>query len=653
MTWTSARRDAWDAPWDAQVGDPGPAAVIATARRHHPQMDATSIEQAWRVAARAHVDQRRQSGEPYITHPLAVAQIAASLGLDHDTVVAAILHDTVEDTDVTLSDVADLFGDDVAGIVDGVTKLDAAKQASREHAKVATLHKLLVALSDDVRVLLLKLCDRTHNMKTIFHPGIAEDKRRRVGEETMDVFVPLAARLGVWELKSQLEDLAFRALDPDRHREVAMAIARRSPEAAQTLGTFAVELESQLAAEGIDAGVTGRHKSLYSASNKARARGVDVDQLHDLLGVRVIVQKSTDLYRAIGVLHAGGDASDGPARWHHVPGTFDDYVATPKHNSYQSLHSTVMLTGRRAQEDRGQLVEVQVRTVEQHDRAEHGVLTAHWKYKAAAGGRMEWADQLVQRSADGADPAAALLALKADLLRDEVFVFTRDGEPLRLPAGATPIDVAYALHTDIGNHCVAARVNGHTCPLRAPLKHGDHVEIVTDDDAPGPRAEWLDVVVTPRARQEISRQVKRRRRATNQRQGSRELRLALGEQGLPAELLTDAALERARIATGRADVVTMLADVGRGDLPPHRVIAAVVVDDPGGHRVVTITCVDRVGLLADAAGLLATLGVPITAAVTSTGADGMARLALTLAAHPRRDDAMVALASVAGVTHVG
>ena len=636
------RREAsvWDAPFEPENGDPGPSVVLqAFADSQTPDAAAVAlIEKAWRFAARAHAGQTRESGQPYITHPLAVAAGCAELGLDADTVAAAILHDTVEDTPVSLADLRVLFGEEIAALVDGVTKLDAVdgigRKRSRADVKAATMRKMLVGLADDLRVLLVKLCDRRHNMTTL--RSVSDEKRVRVAQETMDVYVPLAARLGVWQLKSDLEDLAFAALHPEEFTQVRQQLAHRSADSAGHLAQLAVELEELLERDGIDAQVTARTKSAYSAWRKARARHVPVAELHDLLGIRIVCQQVAECYAALHTLHS---------RFTPVPGTFTDYIATPKFNLYQSLHTTVMVAG--------QMVEVQLRTFEQHHRAEFGA-AAHHAYKpTATDSDVAWLRHLHATSDEVADPDEFLAALQEDLVRDEVYIFTRDGDLLHLSAGATPIDVAYAIHTDVGDRCAKARINGHVRPLRTRLRSGDQVEIITDEQAQ-PRMSWLDDVATAKARTAIRKALARQAERDVRELGARELKLTAFEHGVDPSTVSGRRLGQAAKAFDLRSGSALAAAVGRGEIAAGQVLAWVSVRGDGSvrRRSVTIVASDRLGLLADVAVSFAEAGVAIVSVTSSSETDGTATLALTVVERPELEQTTDSLTTIAGVRSI-
>ena len=448
--------------------------LLASYRRRHPKAPVATINRAYQVAAEAHRSQLRSSGESYINHPLAVARIVADIGLDEISVAAALLHDAVEDTEITLADVEADFGDEVAAIVDGVTKLERIQFDSREAQQAATMRKMLVAMARDLRVLVIKLADRLHNMRTIAAMPLA--KQQRIAQETLDIYAPLAHRLGMQEIKQQLEDLSFAALHPKRFAELDHLVSSRSPEREVYLAAAIAEVRSRLAELGIDAEVTGRGKHLWSLYEKMVVKGREFDDIFDLVAVRVIVDSMKDCYAALGCIHG---------RWRPVVGRFKDYIAMPKFNLYQSLHTTVIGPN-------GKAIEVQIRTREMHQRAEWGV-AAHWAYKDdSPSNDIDWLNRIIDWQAEVSDPAQFMQSLKTDLEQDEVFVFTPKGRVVTLPVGSTTVDFAYAVHTEVGHACIGAKVNGRLVSLDHTLASGDTCEIFTSKvETAGPSQDWL------------------------------------------------------------------------------------------------------------------------------------------------------------------
>ncbi|MBT5904884.1 MAG: bifunctional (p)ppGpp synthetase/guanosine-3',5'-bis(diphosphate) 3'-pyrophosphohydrolase, partial [Acidimicrobiaceae bacterium] len=458
------------------------SALLTEYRAHHPGADSSMIERAYQVALAAHAGQTRKSGEPYIHHPLSVATIVARQGLDDVTVAAALLHDAVEDTSVSLDDLERDFGSDVRLIVDGVTKLERLHFDTREEQQAASVRKMLVALAKDLRVLIIKLADRLHNMRTL--AALPEHKQERVAQETLDIYAPLANRLGMQEVKDQLEDLALATLHPKRYSQIDQMVQDRSPERNLYLAQVIGEVEGRLGEVGVTGEVDGRPKQLWSIYEKMIVKGRPFEEIHDLVGVRVVVENVRDCYAALGTIHA---------TWKPVQGRFKDYVAMPKFNLYQSLHTTVV-------GPQGKQVEFQVRTYEMHARAEHGV-AAHWDYKAQSpSDEMAWLGRIVEWQAETEDPGTFMANLKTDLELDEVYVFTPKGRVVTLPLGATLVDFAYAIHTDVGHACVGAKVGGRLVPLETQLVTGDTVEVVTSrQPGAGPSRDWLQFVATHRA----------------------------------------------------------------------------------------------------------------------------------------------------------
>ncbi|MFQ5558534.1 MAG: RelA/SpoT family protein, partial [Acidimicrobiales bacterium] len=510
-------------PWLRSAGRPSGAEIadlLAVHREHHPRQPTDLIERAFELAAEAHRGQMRKSGEPYIRHPVAVATIVARQGLDDVTIAGALLHDAVEDTDVGLDRLEADFGGDLARVVDGVTKLDRVQYDTREQQQAASMRKMIVAIAQDLRVLIIKLADRLHNLRTI--AALPEFKQERTARETLDVYAPLAHRLGMQDMKQQLEDLSFAALHPRRYAEIDQMLAQRAPERDIYLAQVLGEVQARLAELGIVADITGRPKHLWSIYEKMVVKGRSFDEIFDLVGIRVIVDSVRDCYAALGSIHA---------TWRPVQGRFKDYIAMPKFNLYQSLHTTVV-------GPQGKTLEVQIRTSEMHGRAEFGV-AAHWDYKdQEPGGDIAWLSRIVEWQSETSDPTEFMSNLKLDLDQDEVYVFTPKGKVIELPLGATPVDFAYAIHTDVGHACVGAKVNGRLVPLRTRLSSGDTVEVFTSHvDAAGPNRDWLKFVASRRAANKIKQWYSRERREDAIEHGRDDLVQALRREGLPARRL--------------------------------------------------------------------------------------------------------------------
>ncbi len=522
------------------------------------QEDRELIERAYAVAERAHDGQTRASGEPYIVHSLAVALMLADLHLDPKTIAAGLLHDVPEDTAVTIDQVREMFGPEVASLVDGVTKLSqidrmsAEGRASIEEQRAESLRKMFLAMVHDVRVVLIKLADRLHNMRTL--GALPEEKRRRIAQETLDIFAPLANRLGFWQLKWELEDLSFRYLDPDMYHEIAQRIAERRGDRERQIAQVASILKERLREAGIDAVVDGRPKHIYSIYRKMQRKGLDFDQIYDVQGVRVIVDTVTDCYASLGVVHS---------LWTPIPGEFDDYIATPKDNMYQSLHTAVVGPD-------GKPLEVQIRTHEMHRTAEYGI-AAHWRYKEGSKQRdiafekkIAWLRSLMEWRQEVASASEFLDSMKTDVFQDRVYVFTPKGEIIDLPAGSTPIDFAYHIHSEIGDRCRGAKVNGRLVSLDYQLRTGDQVEIITAKRG-GPSRDWLNphlgYVKTSRAQQKIRQWFKKQDRAENIAQGR-----AIVERELKRLGLEDVNLEQLGRALQYDKVDDFFAAVGYGDV---------------------------------------------------------------------------------------
>src|SRR5215207_4825071 len=560
-------------PWRRHHVDVEVAPLIAAYRDRHRKADTGLIEQAFEVARVAHADQVRRSGEPYIAHPLGVAMILADLGLDDVTIAAALLHDAVEDTTVTDEDLQERFGPDVAAIVDGVTKLDRLQFDSKEEQQAATLRKMLVAMAKDIRVLLIKLADRLHNMRTI--SSLPEAKQQRIARETLDIYAPLAHRLGIADMKWQLEDLAFDVLHPKRYAEIEQMVSLRAPEREEYLEQVLKELRVRLDGLRIDADVRGRPKNYWSIYEKMVVQGKEFDDVQDLLGVRVVVESVKDCYAALGSIHA---------MWKPVQGRFKDYIAMPKFNLYQSLHTTVVGPS-------GKAVEVQIRTQEMHRRAEFGV-AAHWGYKEREPAEdLLWLQRMVDWQQEISDPGEFMEALKIDLEYDEVFVFTPKGKVITLAAGATPVDFAYAIHTDVGHRCIGARVNGRLVPLDSGLASGDTIEIFTSKvEGAGPSRDWMQFVHTPKARTKIRQWFSRERRVDAIDTGREELAKALRKDNLPVQKLTGStSLNDVAVAMHYSDVEALHAAIGENHVSAKAVVQRLSKELRSGEEQLPIT----------------------------------------------------------------
>ena len=547
----------------ARVGSVNPVLepLVKTVRTTHPKADIRLIERAYEVAARLHAGQSRRSGDPYITHPLAVATILAELGMNHDTICAALLHDTIEDTQYTVGQLREEFGEDIANLVDGVTKLDKVKYG--DAAQAETVRKMVVAMSRDIRVLVIKLADRLHNMRTLRY--LPRPKQEQKSREVLEIFAPLAHRLGMNTVKWELEDLAFGTLYPKRYDEIARLVSERAPRREMFLQEVIEDVQEDLKDAKIKAVVTGRPKHYYSVYQKMIARNVSFDDIYDLVGIRVLVDSLRDCYAVLGTVHA---------RWNPVPGRFKDYIAMPKFNMYQSLHTTVI-------GPEGKPVELQIRTWGMHRRAEYGV-AAHWKYKEemVGGGTadMAWLRQLVDWQRETEDPAEFLDSLRFDLGAGEVYVFTPKGEVIALPQNATPVDFAYAIHTEVGHRTIGARVNGRLVALESTLSNGDTVEIFTSKASDsGPSRDWLGFVQSARARNKIRHWFSKERREAAAETGKTAIARMMRKQGLPLQRLATAdALNAIASDLRYADLSALYAAVGEGHVSAQSVVAKLI-----------------------------------------------------------------------------
>ena len=468
--------------------------LVTRIRDYNPGADLGLVERAYDFSAKVHRGQTRMSGEPYLTHPLAVASIIAEMRLDVPTVITGLLHDTVEDTLTTLDEIDAAFGPEVAALVDGVTKISLLESESRADAEARSMRKMFLASARDIRVLLVKLADRAHNLRTISHLPV--EKQQRIAQETLDIYAPLAHRLGIYWLKSEFEDVAFRILHAQEYAEITEKLALRRVQRESYIKEITSLLAKRLKDAGIEAEVTGRSKSAYSIYRKISEQSLQYDEVYDVVAFRVLVDMPRECYEALGVVHTN---------WRPVPGRFRDYVALPKANMYQSLHTTVI-------GPYGARMEVQIRTREMHRVAEFGI-AAHWKYKARNPDasqeteHFEWLQQLLDWQQHIDDPQQYLHSVKQDLFRDEVIVFTPKGQSINLPKGSTVVDFAYRIHSEVGNHCTGARVNGQLVPLRYQLEPGDTVEVIATKDE-RPSRDWLKFVVTPRAREKITSSIR-------------------------------------------------------------------------------------------------------------------------------------------------
>jgi GTP pyrophosphokinase len=535
--------------------------LIRELREHYDVVDDELIRRAFSVAAKAHQGQLRKSGEEYITHPVAVSEILAQLGLNATTVVASLLHDTVEDTPYSLEQLRSDFGDEVANLVDGVTKLD--KLTYGPTAEAETVRKMVIAMSRDIRVLVIKLADRLHNARTWGY--VSSDSAARKARETLDIYAPLAHRLGMNAIKWELEDLSFAVIEPKKYEEITRLVAERSPSRDALTSEVISIVEEDLARDGIESTVTGRKKHYYSVYQKMVVRGRDFNDIYDLVGIRVLVNDVKDCYAVLGSIHA---------RWSPIPGRFKDYIAMPKFNLYQSLHTTVIGPN-------GKAIEIQIRTYEMHSRAEFGI-AAHWKYKQGGEQKspeMLWLRQLHEWQKETEDPSEFLEALRFDLGSPEVFVFTPKGSVIALPGGSTPVDFAFSVHTDVGLRCAGAKVNGRLVPLESKLSNGDVVEIVTNkSDAAGPSRDWLNFVKSPRARSKIKAWFSKERREEAIDAGRESIARQMRKAGLPLQkIFAGHALLELAHDLHYADIDALYSAVGDGHVSAASVIEKLIV----------------------------------------------------------------------------
>jgi len=526
--------------------------------------DAELVQRAYELAKIAHEGQTRASGEPYITHCVAVARILSELRLDPATIAAGLLHDVVEDTILDIEDIKAEFGEEIANLVDGVTKLkkldelekkSSKEKESRAYEQAESIRKMFLAMVDDVRVVLIKLADRLHNMRTL--GSLPEEKRKKIAQETLEIYAPLANRLGIWKMKWELEDLAFRYLEPEKYYEIARKLEQRRLDRERFINQAIEILRTHLAKAGIEAEITGRPKHIYSIYQKMKRKNVDLDQIYDLYGIRIIVKEVKDCYAALGVVHS---------IWPPIPGEFDDYIATPKDNMYRSLHTAVVGPG-------GRPMEVQIRTEEMHRVAEYGI-AAHWRYKEGTPRDVEfenkiaWLRQILEWRREVTDAKEFVDSLKSDFFQDRVFVFTPKGDIIDLPAGSTPIDFAYHIHTELGHRCRGAKVNGKFVPLDYKLKNGDIVEIIAAKKG-GPSRDWLnpdlEYVKTSRARQKIRLWFRKQAREESIAQGKALLDKELKKLGIKLSY------EEIAKEFKYESVEDFLAAIGYGDLNPQNI----------------------------------------------------------------------------------
>jgi guanosine-3',5'-bis(diphosphate) 3'-pyrophosphohydrolase len=534
--------------------------LLRKVRAYNPKADVREVQRAFEFAADSHRGQLRQSGEPFIHHPLGVAHILADLGMDTTTLEAALLHDVVEDTDLSLDDIRQEFGDEVTAIVDGLTKLDRIEYRSREQEQAENVRKMIVAMARDIRVLIIKLADRLHNMRTLDSMPLRKQEAKAV--ETLEIYSPLAHRLGIFQIKWELEDLGFRTLHPKRFEEIRSLVGKAEDERAKYLDGVLESVTGQLRRAKVKAEVEGRPKHLYGVYEKMQLRGKEFSEIFDLVAIRVLVDTVKDCYAALGAIHS---------LWRPIPGRFKDYIAMPKFNMYQSLHTTVI-------GPEGRPLEVQIRTHQMHRTAEFGI-AAHWRYKEGGKRKDEtsdlaWLAQMLEWQREMSDPREFMEGLRIDLYDDRVFAFTPKGDVVDLPAGSTPIDFAYAIHTEVGHRCMGAKVGGKLVPLDYQLQTGDTVEVLASKARDsGPSRDWLQVVATPRARNKIKQWFSRERREDAIDTGRDMLQRELRRQGLPLKrLTTEDTLGRVAAELKYPSLDAMMVAVGEGHVSPQSVV---------------------------------------------------------------------------------
>ena len=540
--------------------------ILDAVKSYSPKADLNLIRRAYELARKAHEGQTRVSGEAYIIHPLHVAQILTQLHLDDATISAALLHDVVEDTIYTNEQMKEMFGDEVAMLIDGVTKLGRLQYKSKEEAQLESYRKMFLALAKDIRVILIKMADRLHNMRTLKY--MREDKQKRIARETIEIYAPLANRLGISSIKWELEDLCLRYLEPEIYYDLVENVKQKRKERQSFIDTSIEQIKEKLAEANIKADISGRAKHFYSIYKKMKRDNKDLSEIYDLSAVRVLVDSVKDCYGVLGVIHA---------MWKPIPGRFKDYIAMPKSNGYQSLHTTVMT--------RGYPLEIQIRTFAMHQVSEFGV-AAHWKYKEAGKGakatgavdqKMSWLRQMVNLQQELSDPKEYFEALKVDVFSDEVFVFTPKGDVVDLPKGSIPIDFAYRIHTEVGHHCVGAKVNGKLVPLEYKLKNGDIVSVITNKANNGPSRDWLNIVASSETRSKIRSWFKKEKREENIEQGLELIKDEAKRLGYaPKTLLKEGRLQQVAEKLNNLSEDDLLAALGYGGITLRSVMTKLI-----------------------------------------------------------------------------
>lgn len=561
-----------DAPLEQQIRSldilhsPTVNALLGRLQSYYPDTDEDMVRRAYAVAYVAHKGQKRRSGEPYIDHPVAVASILLDLQMDTGSVVAALLHDVVEDTGVSLEQIETMFGAEIAHLVDGVTKLSVLEARTKEEAQAGTYRKMFIAMADDPRVVLIKLADRLHNMRTL--GATSPEQQRRVARETLEIYAPLAHRLGIWQIKSELEDLSFKTLNPEKYREIAQQLMLRREARERIVQRVMARLKQSLDKEGISASISGRPKHIYSIHRKMERKGVNLDQIFDLLAVRVIVNEVSECYRVLGIAHN---------LWKPILAEFDDYIAVPKESMYRSLHTTVLIPG-------GTPCEVQIRTHEMHEVADHGI-AAHWRYKEGFGKgdpsfetKLTWLRSLIEWRREMTDAREFVESLKSDIFQDQVYIFTPKGKIIDLPVGSTPVDFAYRIHSEVGHRCVGAKINNRLVSLDHPLRNGEIVQIMTSKAARGPSRDWLNFVKTSSARNHIRRYFRRLERDENITAGRDLLEKELKRLGLATM-----AFDEIVTIWGARSIEDLFALIGSGESTARQVVQKVLAQQTVVH----------------------------------------------------------------------
>ncbi len=541
-------------------------ALIGHLHSYYPDADEVVVRQAYAVAFVAHSGQKRRSGEPYIDHPVAVASILLDLQVDTGSIAAALLHDVVEDTGISLEQLEQLFGIEIAHLVDGVTKLSVLEARSKEEAQAGTYRKMFIAMADDPRVVLIKLADRLHNMRTL--GATSQEQQGRIARETLEIYAPLAHRLGIWQIKSELEDLSFKTLQPEKYRDIAQQLMLRREARERIVQRVMARLRQALDRECITASISGRPKHIYSIYRKMERKGINLEQIFDLLAVRVIVNEVSECYRVLGIVHN---------IWKPILSEFDDYIAVPKESMYRSLHTTVLIPG-------GTPCEVQIRTEEMHEVADHGI-AAHWRYKEGFGRndtnfetKLTWLRGLIEWRREMTDAREFVESLKSDVFQDQVYVFTPKGKIIDLPVGSTPVDFAYRIHSEVGHRCVGAKINGRLVSLDHQLRNGEIIQIMTSKAPRGPSRDWLNFVETSSARNHIRRYFRRQERDENIAAGRNLLEKELKRLGLATM-----AFDEIVSIWGARSTEDLFALIGGGETTARQVVQKVLAQQTEPH----------------------------------------------------------------------